>query len=122
MLKIDYIPGYDHFDRFVSYERSTFPYDLETKNGMNGQGSKVGECHLDRDDVDILRPEIWYLEVFSDRSCKPTGLLLQTTNKRDDEFVRVGIASTIAVVKGKYTTFSEPSVLTEVQRRTISII
>ena len=121
MLKIDFVPEYDRFDRFVSYNRSRFPYDLGITDGTNGKGLKVGECHLDRDDVDILRPDIWYLEVFSDRAFMPTGLLLQTTNDKDDEFVRVGIASTNAFVRARYRTFADASVLNEQQRRTITI-
>ena len=121
MLKIDYVLDYNHFDRFVAYRRSRFPYDLEVKNGAIGENLKIGECHLDRDDVNILRPEVWYLEVFPERSCTPTGLLLQTTNKTDDEFVRVGIATTNVFVKDRYTTFNDASVLNEAQRRTITI-
>jgi hypothetical protein len=121
MLVIDYVPEYDHFDRFVAYRRSRFPYDLEIKNGANGDSLKVGECHLDRDDVYLLRPELWYLEVFSDRSCIPTGLILQTTNITKDEFVRVGIGTTNASVAARYTTFNDVSVLNEGHRRTITI-
>jgi hypothetical protein len=121
MLKIDYVPEYDHFDRFVAYHRSRFPYDLEIKNGANGESLKVGECHLDRDDVYLLRPELWYLEVFSDRSCMPTGLILQTTNMTKDEFVRVGIGTTNAFVAARFTTFNDASVLNEAHRRTITI-
>jgi hypothetical protein len=121
MLKIDYVPEYSHFDRFVAYNRIRFPYDLEIKNETSGERLKVGECHLDRDDVGLLRPEVWYLEIFSDRRCMPTGLLLQTTNKTDSEFVRVGIATTNAFRQGRYTTFADASVLSEMQRRTITI-
>lgn len=121
MLKIDHVPEYSHFDRFVAYNRIRFPYDLEIENGTSGERLKVGECHLDRDDVGLLRPDVWYLEIFSDRRCMPTGLLLQTTNKTDNEFVRVGIATTNAFGQGRYTTFADASVLSEVQRRTITI-
>jgi hypothetical protein len=120
MLKIDYIPEYNHFDRFVAYHRSRFPYDLQIKNGTD-ESLKVGECRLDRDDVYMLRPEVWYLEVFSDRFCIPTGLILQTTSIAKDEFVRVGIATTNGTVKGQSTKFSDASVLNETHRRTITI-
>jgi hypothetical protein len=121
MLKIDHVPEYSHFDRFVAYNRVRFPYDLEITNGTSGERLKIGECHLDRDDVGLLSPEVWYLEIFSDRRCMPTGLLLQTTNKTD-EFVRVGIATTNTFRQGQYTVFADASVLSEVQRRTITIL
>jgi hypothetical protein len=121
MLKIDYVPDYNHFDRFVAYSRSRFPYDLEIRNGSSGEILKIGECHLDRDDVYMLRPEIWYLEVFSDGLCVPSGLVLQTKNENKNEFVRVGIATTNHWVKDQYTTFSDASVLSEADRRTIMI-
>ena len=121
MLKIDYVPDYSHFDRFVAYSRVRFPYDLEIKNGTGGERLKVGECHLDRDDVGLLSLEVWYLEIFSDRHCMPSGLLLQTTNETDDEFVRVGIATTNVFEQGRYTTFADASVLGEMQQRTITI-
>lgn len=120
MLKIDYVPEYSHFDRFVAYNRIRFPYDMEIKNGTNGERLKAGECHLDRDDVSLLRPGVWYLEIFPDKRCMPTGLLLQTTNETD-EFVRVGIATTNAFGQGRWTTFADASILSEVQRRTITI-
>jgi hypothetical protein len=120
MLKIDYVPEYSHFNRFVAYNRIRFPYDMEIKNGTNGERLKAGECHLDRDDVSLLRPGVWYLEIFPDKRCMPTGLLLQTTNETD-EFVRVGIATTNAFGQGRWTTFADASILSEVQRRTITI-
>jgi hypothetical protein len=121
MLKIDYVPDYNHFERVVAHRRLRFPYDLEIETGASGESLKVGECHLDKDDVYVLRPEVWYLEIFSDRSRTPSGLILQTTNKAKDEFVRVGIATTNALVTGRYTTFSEASILNETHRRTITI-
>jgi hypothetical protein len=121
MLQIDYVPEYNHFERFVAYHRSRFPYDLEVKNGTDAERLKVGECHLDRDDLYLLRPEIWYLEVFTDRSCMPTGLILQTVNNTQDEFVRVGIGTTNTFAHARYTTFSNASILTEVHRRTITV-
>lgn len=121
MLKIDYVPEYNHFDRFVAYHRIRFPYDLEIKNGTDAERLKVGECHLDRDDASLLRPEIWYLEIFTDRSCMPTGLILQTVNNTQDEFVRVGIGTTNTFKHARYTTFSDASILTEAHRRTITI-
>lgn len=121
MLKVEYIPEYSHFDRFVAYRRVRFPYDFQMKDGAGCKSFKVGECHLDRDDVYLLRPEIWYLEVFSDRSCMPTGLILQTTNSNRSEFVRVGIGTTNTFVGGRYTTFHDASVLNEAHRRVVTI-
>jgi hypothetical protein len=120
MLKIDYVPEYSHFDRFVAYNRIRFPYDMQIKNRTSDERLKVGECHLDRDDVGLLRPGVWYLEIFPDRRCMPSGLLLQATNETD-EFVRVGIATTNAFEQGRYMTFADASVLGEMQRRTITI-
>ena len=121
MLKVDFVPDYNHFDRFVNFSRIQFPYDLEIKHGTSDRGLKIGECHLDRDDVSILRPEVWYLEVFSDGLCKPTGLLLQTTNENPAEFVRVGVATTNPFKAGEFTTFSQASSLLGACRRTITI-
>jgi hypothetical protein len=121
MLQIDSVPEYNDFDRFVAHDRSRFPYDLEINNGTNGESVKVGECHLDRDDVNLLRPEIWYLEVFTDGSCMPTGLILQTVNNAKDEFVRVGIGTTNTFVAPRWKKFSDASILSDSHRRTITV-
>lgn len=121
MLKIDFVPNYNHFARFVTFARPHFPYDLEIKRGTDDRRLKVGECHLDRDDVSILRPEVWYLEVFSDELCRPTGLVLQTTNQNDDEFMRIGVATTNSIGGGGLATFSQASALLGAYRRTITI-
>ena len=121
MLKIDFVPNYNHFERFVTFARPHFPYDLEIKHGTGDKRLKVGECHLDRDGVSILRPEVWYLEVFSDGLCRPTGLVLKTTNENDAEFVRIGVATTNPIEGGEFTTFSRASSLLGAYRRTITI-
>lgn len=88
MFPVHWICEVDEYARWFSGDRATYPYDLEIG------GSKIGEGHLDLDDLGRLSGELWFLEIHP--GGRPAGLIVESVednNREVDVFRRGGIAT-----------------------------